>query len=288
MHKKLLTLTLKITLSLIAIYLVIGKIDIEETKTIFTSLNYYWLILGLFFFTLSRVIGALRLNLYFSQIGLNISEILNLKLYYLGMFYNLFLPGGIGGDGYKIFFLHKHFQIKKTSLLKATVLDRISGLFALLFLVGIFFSFSSFTDYFKFNAIWAIILACIMFPLSYLFTSIFSKTFLTIFTSSTVYAVLVQGLQVISALFILYSLNENAHIFDYLTIFLISSVVAVLPISIGGIGARELTFIYLLGFLNQEYTIGIALSIIFFLYTFFSSLWGVVYMHLNPNGANTL
>jgi uncharacterized membrane protein YbhN (UPF0104 family) len=282
MQKRLIKLALKIVLSILAVYLVIDKIDLTKTKTIFASINYGWLALGFFIFTLSRIVGARRLNLYFSQTGLKLSEILNLKLYYLGMFYNLFLPGGIGGDGYKIFFLNRHFQVKKISLLKATLLDRVSGLFALIFLAAIFFMFTSFISLFGLSIFWPLAVALLIFPLSYLFNLLLFKTFLPIFKSSTIYAILLQGLQALSALFILYALNENAYLSDYLTIFLISSVVAVLPVSIGGIGARELTFVYLLEFLQRDYNIGVALSVLFFLFTFFSSLWGVVYMHLKP------
>lgn len=282
MRKKLFKLILKMVLSALAVYFVIDKIDLGKTKTIFASIHYGWLTFGFLMFTLSRVVGARRLNLYFAQTGLKLSEVLNLKLYYLGMFYNLFLPGGIGGDGYKIFFLNKYYQIKKMPLLKATLLDRVSGLFALIFLAAVSFIFSSFITHFGLTVLWPLAVAILIFPLSYLFNLLLFKTFIPIFKSSTIYAISLQGLQVLSALFILYALKENTHIFDYLTIFLISSVVAVLPVSIGGIGTRELTFVYLLEFLHRDYNIGVALSILFFLFTFFSSLWGVVYMHLKP------
>ncbi|MFT7823950.1 MAG: lysylphosphatidylglycerol synthase transmembrane domain-containing protein [Sulfurimonas sp.] len=287
MQKKLFKLAIKIALTGLALYLVYHKIDWTKTKIIFGSIHYGWLALGFLVFTLSRIVGALRLNLYFTQTGLNLSEIVNLKLYYLGMFYNLFLPGGIGGDGYKIYFLNKYYQVRKIPLLKATLLDRISGLYALLFLAALTFSFSTFIARFELNILWPIMTALFIFPLSYLLNLLFFKIFLPIFTSSTLYAVLLQGLQVVSALFILYALQENRFIFDYLTIFLISSLVAVLPVSIGGIGARELTFIYLFEFLERDYNTGVALSVLFFMFTFISSLWGALYIHISPHRPNT-
>lgn len=282
MYKKTLVVSIKIFLTAVAIYLVYHKMDFTKTKEIFDSINYFWLSLAFILFTLSRVVGAVRLNLYFSQIGLQLSQILNLKLYYLGMFYNLFLPGGIGGDGYKIFFLHKHYQTKRLQLLKATLLDRISGLFALLFLVCIFLSASSFMEILHIKPLWCLIAAVCVIPTSYLFASVTFKTFMPIFSTSTLYALILQALQGLTALFILYAFAESSQISNYLTIFFISSVVAVLPLSIGGIGARELTFIYLLEFLQQDYSVGVALSVMFFIFTFISSLWGVLYMHIRP------
>src|SRR5690606_41951136 len=50
--------------------------------------------------------------------------------------YNFFLPGGIGGDGYKIFFLKKTFQISRRQVLGAVFFDRLSGLWALCIVAG--------------------------------------------------------------------------------------------------------------------------------------------------------
>lgn len=51
-----------------------------------------------------------------------------MKLYWLGMFYNLFLPGSISGDAYKIVILKRRYNApyKKTSA--AVLLDRFNGL----------------------------------------------------------------------------------------------------------------------------------------------------------------
>ena len=54
---------------------------------------------------------------------------------------------------------------------------------------------------------------------------------------------LVQISQLISVFFILKALGVDELLFRYLFIFLISSIVAMLPISIGGMGLRELTFL---------------------------------------------
>ncbi|HHE06126.1 MAG TPA: flippase-like domain-containing protein, partial [Epsilonproteobacteria bacterium] len=214
LHKKAFSVAIKVLLSAAAIYLVLQKIDFTKTKDIFSTINYFWLTLGFIAFTLSRIIGAIRLNLYFSQIGLHLPAILNLKLYYLGMFYNLFLPGGIGGDGYKIYFLHKYYHTKKLLLLKATLLDRISGLFALIFLACIFLSTSSFTEVLDIGPLLCIIASLLVIPASYLFALLTSKTFMPIFTLSSLYALVLQALQGLTTLFILYAFAHTTHISD--------------------------------------------------------------------------
>jgi len=279
---KLIKTIFKIVLSLAALYLVWKKIDLDKTQDIFSSINYGYLLLGFVAYTASRLVGAIRLNLFFSQIGLKLGQVFNLKLYYLGMYYNLFLPGGIGGDGYKIYFLKKHYGIKVTELLKSTLMDRITGLFALVFLLLVILGDSGFAGQIDINWGFYILSAALVLPISYGFVRLISSKYLPIFKTSSAWALLLQLTQVISALFILFSLGEFDNISTYLSVFLISSIVAVLPLSIGGIGARELTFVYALEFVNQDYNIGVALSIMFFLFTAISSLWGALYTNIKP------
>src|SRR5437773_6592381 len=80
---------------------------------------------------LSKLFSAFRLNIYLRNIRIELPEWENIKLYWLGMFYNLFLPGSISGDGYKVILLKRKFNssYKKTSA--AVLLDRFSGLTAL-------------------------------------------------------------------------------------------------------------------------------------------------------------
>ena len=116
-------------------YLVFRKIDTAELWGITKSIRWFWLIPAVLMFVLSKVFTALRLNLYFRNIGLQISEKLNFRLYLVGMFYNLFLPGGIGGDGYKVYLLNKQYKTSVKSLIQSALLDRLGGLVAIVFLL---------------------------------------------------------------------------------------------------------------------------------------------------------
>src|SRR5207253_10183264 len=52
-------------------------------------------------------------------------------LFFIGMFYNQFLPGGTGGDIIKSYLLLKETPDKKAGALLAVVFDRLIGLVAL-------------------------------------------------------------------------------------------------------------------------------------------------------------
>ena len=70
-------------------------------------------------------------------------------------------------------------------------------------------------------------------------------------------------------------MSHHANLIDYLAIFLISTIATIIPITIGGAGAREVTFLYLLGSIQLETSIGVALSLIFFAISAISSLAGI-------------
>jgi len=273
--KKQLKLFIKIILSIIAVFVVFQKIELEKLKDVLLNVSLFWLVLGFLAFNLSKIVSAVRLNVYFDAIGLKLSEVNNLQLYYVGMFYNLFLPGGIGGDGYKIYYLNKKYSVNIKYLFQAILLDRISGLAALVFFAGVLFCTSKFFYIFKFAKFGAILAALLVFPFAYLMTKYMFKRFLNVFKTTTILGIAVQFFQLISAYFLVNALSEGGLLIEYLTLFLISSVVAVLPISIGGIGLRELTFLYGFELINQDVNSAVSFSLLFFAITAVSSLLGI-------------
>src|SRR5690606_7079226 len=129
-------LFLKIGITILSLYLLFTKVSLKDLKEVMTESDPIFFIIALLIFITSQIISSSRLNGIFGGIGLHLSEKYNFKLTLLGMFYNLFLPGGIGGDGYKIFFLRKKFGIKGRRLLTAIFFDRLSGLWALCLIIA--------------------------------------------------------------------------------------------------------------------------------------------------------
>jgi uncharacterized membrane protein YbhN (UPF0104 family) len=271
--KKKIKLLIKLIITTALIYLVINSIDIDKLKNILIDSNPMYLLLAFIFFNISKIISSIRLNIYFKRVGVDISEKENLLLYYIGMFYNLALPGGIGGDGYKIYYLNKHYSIKVLPLTKATLFDRISGVVSLLFLMLIFLYFSMFSKYTLGYDFMLILFALLAFPSFYIFNKLLFRDYIDDFKSGNILAFFVQLSQVVCAYFIVLAINQH-EMMEYLSIFLLSSVVAVLPFTIGGIGSREITFIYMFSLVGLDSSAGIAFSLIFFIITAISSLIG--------------
>lgn len=279
-HKKL-TSALKAIVSIGLIYFILTKIDLQHVGSILKRTHLGYLFLAILLFTSSKILSAIRVNLYFHQIGIKLKQLANLKLALLGMFYNLFLPGGIGGDAYKGYLLNKEFDIRTKRIVSVLILDRLSGLLLL----------------FIYACILAILLTDeILAPYRWLFASgIFASvlTFwllnkryfayvLPVFWKSIWISALVQLFQLISVLLILKALGVTTDHITYLFIFLISSIVAVLPLTIGGIGSREVTFYYGAALFNLNENTSVSISMVFFLISALVAFFGIYYHFKKP------
>ncbi len=277
MNKKTLKLLLKLTLTGLAVFLVFRKIDTHQLIELLKAVKWHWLSIAFLLFVLSKVFTALRLNMYFRDIGVALTEKKNMILYGIGMFYNLFLPGGIGGDGYKVYLLNKHFRAPVKHLLQASLLDRLGGLIAILFILSSLLLVVD-IDLTLIAAVpiatVSIILLLATYPAFYFINKMMFSKFIKSFIGANLYSLAGQLMQMIAAYFILIALGIDQKILEYQFVFLLSSIVAVLPLTIGGVGARELVFIYSHEYIGIDKNAAVAFSLIFFLITAITSLIG--------------
>lgn len=280
LRKKGITL-LKILFSFVLLYFVFTKIQFSEVWEILKGSNFSYLFAALLLFVISKILSAFRLNLYIHQIKIFLTQLSNIKLYLLGMFYNLFLPGGIGGDAYKGYVLKKKYEVKTRSVVSILILDRLNGLL-LIFVISCILAL--FLDVNRINSYR--ILFGIAIALSILVFWVFNKRFFSfvypVFWKSLGFSALVQLAQLVSVLFILKALGVQGNTIAYLFIFLISSIVSVLPLTIGGIGSREVVFYYGALWLALDENTSVSISMLFFLITALVSLIGIVYHFKKP------
>ena len=242
LRKRLLT-ALKIIVSAALIYFIFTKININDVLLTLKKSNPFYLIAALMLYAISKVLSAFRLNLYFHQIGAHLTQKSNLALHLLGMFYNLFLPGGIGGDAYKGYVIQKEYKPGTKKVVAVLLLDRLSGLL-LIFIYACLLAFLSAQSIFQgFDWLFVIAIPVSVFVFWLFIKRLFAYT-LTVFWKSLSYSALVQLAQLLSAWCILQSLSLFTDILEYLLVFLVSSIVSVIPLTIGGIGSREVTFLY--------------------------------------------
>jgi uncharacterized membrane protein YbhN (UPF0104 family) len=284
-NKNLLTV-LKVLFSGILLYLLFSKVPFSDIWELWIDSNPLWLFGALVLFTASKWISLLRLHLLMNWLGLNWTFPQQARLYLLGMFYNLFLPGGIGGDGYKAFIYQKTSVLSLKKGLSALLLDRISGVWALAVWVVILAAFVVELPFYE--RPWMYVIAGILGSIGYgLLVYLLFKNTWGNFWKGSLLSLGVQGAQLLSALFLLWSLHAEQDILGYLVVFLISSVAAVLPLTIGGMGSREITFYYGSLWLGLDQTISLGISLLFFALTALVSFTGVYYHFRQPNWAIT-
>ena len=272
-------LLLKIVITAACLWYVAVKIDFTAAWTIVKNADSTYLLLALPAFILSKIIAAIRLTIYFKNIELQLSHWQNIKLYWLGMFYNLFLPGSIGGDAYKVILLKRKYNAPYKKTTGAVLLDRFSGLLGLGLIVAVYSIIILDNTSYMIAIAGAAILAIL---LLYLLVNRWLKEFISSYFPTLMLGILVQGCQIVCVYLIMAAVGINANANEYIFIFLVSSVVSVLPLTIGGIGIRE--FVYLEGSnwfgLSQETSI--VISLLFYLITLITSAAGLVYVFNDP------
>ena len=270
---------LKIAVAVAILVLVYSKMDTQDMWEKLTSSNVWLLLVALIMFTVSKIISSFRLTKFFRVADIPISEKENLKLYLLGMYYNLFIPGGIGGDGFKVFILNKRYQIKAKKVLSPLFLDRANGLFSLGIMIVLMGFVVEFPEEWHAHLLLAAALPVgILF--AYLFVKKLFKPFVKVFFVCTWHSIWVQTTQVIAVMCILYSLGIESNYPVYLLLFLVSSIVSIVPVTPGGAGLRELTFTLGATVFAIDTEVAVVTGSLFFFITALVSLGGVYY-HFN-------
>jgi len=275
-----LKLLLKIAITALCFGYISTKIDFGKALNALLKAYWIFLFIALLFFLLSKVLSAFRLNIYFRNIKLKLSEWNNIKLYWLGMFYNLFLPGAISGDAYKVILLNRRYKTsyKKTSA--AVLLDRFSGVLALGVILSIY-GIIVLHNY-KYDVL-LIAAAILAFAGFYSVIRFLFKDFLQSFFPTFLWALFVQLSQVICIYFVMLSLHLPLSQHEWIFIFLLAAVISVLPISLGGgLGTREFVFVEGSRFFHLDPQVGVIISLLFYLLTVIGSVWGLYFNFHDP------
>jgi uncharacterized membrane protein YbhN (UPF0104 family) len=278
-YKKHLANLLKLAVSVSAIWWVLSKISFREVLILYSTSNIWYLLIAFLFVAISFVLSGFRQNLSFRSTGAHISPLLNLKLFWLGLFYNLFLPSGIGGDGVKVYLVNKYRRNGVKKNIGAMLVNRVAGLVAIGMITIFLYYFSG--DEFKIG--WS---GWLCIPFLYVFyffvLKYFLKSFLPIHAGLFGWSLLLQLIQLLAALSILYAFSQFENISEYLFIFFLSAIATALPITIGGVGAREMVFVLLAKLLHLNSELAVALSLMFFLLSAIVSLGGIYWVFFPP------
>jgi len=125
--KKYLSLTMRALVAIIACWWVAKGMDFGRIGETFSK---SWLVLTgvVFVFVLSQIILAIRWWLFMRAWDIHIDCWSAIKLTFLGLYFNNFLPGSVGGDLVRAWYVSQYTQKKMASVI-SVFMDRVLALF---------------------------------------------------------------------------------------------------------------------------------------------------------------
>ncbi len=270
----------KIAVTTVCFWYIFRKINFQEALEAILKADWWYLLLAVISFALGKLMSSYRLNIYFSNIRLRLPEWNNIRLYWLGMFYNLFLPGSISGDAYKVILLTRKFGIPYKKTTAAVLLDRFSGVLALGLIMsayGVVLVKDPLMDIVLVaGSIGAVVALYLV--IRYVFPD-----FLPGFRPTFFWGLAVQAMMVICVYWIMMSLHLPLIQGEWILIFLAASVISVLPISLGGgLGTRELVFVEGAKYFHLDPHIALVISLLYYLCNLLTSFWGLYFIFNDP------
>lgn len=240
------------------------------------------------------------------------------KLYYIGLFFNNFMPGSVGGDVVRIFYLGK-----KTGVATATtsvLFERITAGFALVGIVLISALFMDQSRPYLISLLILIIIAVALYIIIKLFMKKVTVTERDSSSQSKLSILMVKGKQVIigigdtaknyrneswewwgmilllSFLFqvgmawindlLFRSFGIEVSFLHLLVIITLISVITMIPVSLNGLGVREASYVLFFQSIGVPEGIALSVSLLFFILVTISSLIGGLFWLMERRGTN--
>lgn len=273
-------LALKVAITGAVFAFISWKLEWEKTWELLKTANLWGLLGATLAFAGSKWLAAQRLQIFWRAAGVRISDASNVRLYILAMFYNLLLPGGIGGDGYKVYELNRRYGAKLKTLGAAVLLDRGNGL-ALLIVLALAITPFVYLPYGLSDWIWALIPVVMLGYWGVLW--LLFRRFIKTFAASSLWSLGVQLGQALTAWCVLWALGVEAQIPEYIFILLLSAIVLVVPIpSFGGLGLREMVMTFGASYLLINEEVAVAMSLLTYIAILLVSLIGI-YFHFRTD-----
>jgi uncharacterized protein (TIRG00374 family) len=121
---------LKILVSLVLIVWLLYRIGPANIWESIAAASVRWIVISILFFVISNLLGAMQWHMILLNRRVHLSLFQGVKLYHIGLFFNNFLLGNVGGDAFRIYDIRRISQRTETAF-STVFLDRFIGFFAL-------------------------------------------------------------------------------------------------------------------------------------------------------------
>ncbi|MBI2410370.1 MAG: flippase-like domain-containing protein [Candidatus Kerfeldbacteria bacterium] len=141
---------LKLTGTLLLCAVILARMDLSQVGHLLVNVQPEPVVIMLVIWFMALVVSALRWQSVLTGYGLRQTLWQTISLYWIGSFFNNFLPTSIGGDSYKFLHVRKIFPGKDAAILSSLIVERGCGLIAILVFAAAFGGY--FFDVIKNNA----------------------------------------------------------------------------------------------------------------------------------------
>ncbi len=280
MIKKVTIPFIKIIISVALVVFLFAKLGLREIFSQFTTANPWWIFWGIIAFSLSNILGSVQWFFLMRSRGIKLPLAKVVSYYYVGLFFNNFLIGYVGGDAIRIYDISKA-SGSSSDAISTVFFDRLVG-FVMLTTLALIAALAWRNIFQSKTIILIIFLIFVSWVLSFivLFNERFAKKIGWVFRfilpakvnekirevyssinsfkrdKKTICLVIlisfvIQTLRILVHYFAALSVGLDAHI-KYFFIFVpVIALLASLPISIGGIGIRESSGVALFSQVNS-------------------------------------
>lgn len=289
-YKTAIKIFLKAVISLTFIYFVFGKLHLENFVNEFKNVKGWYFFAAALLYVSTQLISTRRWS-YFVKTKKKYKELF--ELYMIGTFFNLFLPGTIGGDAVKAYYLYKGTQKKGDSLV-SVFMERYMGLCGLMVIAtaGFIWGFNYVRDTFVIK-LFGIMLAgfasasiiVVYFPYEMFYEKlkgvrISIGNYLRdkrVVTATFLLSVTVQAIGICVVYLLGLSLEMETDFKVYVIFIPIISVISMIPVSFSGVGVREYSFLYLYGMVGVPKEKSVTLAILWFAVMILTGIIGMFY-----------
>src|ERR1700751_1606907 len=301
----------------ILIYLFNSPEKRAQMGAAFNRADGYWMLVGLPTAFVGEIANIVRWNILLRVQGMRIGWLRLAQLFFVGLFFNLFMPGYTGGDFARLYYSMREFPDRKKEAVLTIVMDRLIGMLALVLTAVI-------TTVFRWQwlqqtpqaSFFAWVLICMLIAFSALVGGSFLISGLNlasrlprhfpfreqVIEASEAYHLFAKARRSLAWAFALsfpvlfsfygafYCASRAVHadvsFLDMLTIMPIVTTIISLPITPGGLGFRESLFQILMSDLAKvPGEVGILISLLGFSFFLpFGLIGGICYLFYSPRG----
>ena len=214
----------------------------------------------------------------------------------IGLFFNNVLPSSVGGDAVKVLVLKRRSNVSWAALVTASLADRLIGLGILLLAALVYLLFKPMASNMRLfedasrgmsvELIWILLLALLGFFIVFRkkikaflrqMLEAASQYDLRSLSMAVFFALLFQGLRVVSLYFYLRFYDYRIALPDLLFVISVVSVVSMIPISVGALGVRENVLTWSLALYGVPLSVSVGMALISRVIFVLLSLIGAIY-----------